>query len=63
MFSPADRHTRVLALTTLSLAVTGTAAALLAWSTSKIAWSALHELDIAYVLESLLFAVVSGFLV
>ena len=63
MFSPADRHTRALALTTLSLAVTGTAAALLAWSTSKIAWSALHELDIAYVLESLLFAVVSGFLV
>jgi cellulose synthase (UDP-forming) len=53
-----ERH-----LTFLSLAVTGTATALLFWSTGKIAWSALQEQDFLRFLEASLFCALAGFLV
>ncbi len=63
MFVSANRQTRELGLTQLSLAVTGAAAALLLWSTGKIAWSALQQQDLLRILEASLFGVLSGFLV
>ena len=63
MFVSANRQTRELGLTQLSLAVTGTAAALLLWSTGKITWSALQQQDLLRFLEAGLFGVLSGFLV
>ena len=63
MFVSANGQTRELGLTQLSLAVTGTAAALLLWSTGKITWSALQQQDLLRFLEAGLFGVLSGFLV
>ena len=63
MFISANRQTRELGLTQLSLAVTGAAAALLLWSTGKIAWSALQQQDLLRILEASLFGILSGFLV
>jgi len=60
--SASTAHTE-LRLTQLSLAVTGTAALLLLWSTGAIAWIAAQEGRIFFVLEALLFGALAGFLV
>lgn len=52
-----------LRLTRLSLVVTGTAAALLLWSTGDTAWSAVREGKPALLLEGLGFGTLAGFLV
>ncbi|HEX5550265.1 MAG TPA: hypothetical protein VFX36_05505, partial [Nitrospira sp.] len=59
----ANRKTRELGLTQLSLALTGAAVALLLWSTCTVAWSALQQQDLLRFLETSLFGVLSGFLV
>ena len=63
MFSFLDRHTREIHLTKLSLAITGAAGALLVWSTSKIAWSALEQEDMLGFIETGLFGALAGFLI
>ena len=63
MFLSTNRQTRELALTKLSLALTGLAAALLLWSTGKITWLALMEQDFPRLLEATLFGALAGFLV
>lgn len=50
-------------LTKLSLLITGTATALLLWSTGQIAWSALQEQNFLRFLETSLFCALAGFLV
>ena len=63
MFLPAHPHTREIGLTKLSLALTGTAAALLLWSTGQVAWSALQQRDLLRLIEASLFGALAGFLV
>ena len=63
MFLSTNRQTREVALTKLSLALTGLASTLLLWSTGKIAWSALLEQDFSHLLEATLFGALAGFLV
>ncbi len=52
-----------LRFTQVSLAVTTTAAALLIWSTGTVAKTALAQGQVGYLLESLLFGALAGFLV
>ena len=63
MFLSANRPSRELSFTKLSLAVTGTAAALLLGSTGTIAWSALQHHDMFRLMEASLFGALAGFLV
>jgi len=63
MFLPSNRETKEFALTKLSLALTGTAIALLLWSTGNIAWSALQRQEFFRLIEASLFAALAGFLV
>jgi cellulose synthase/poly-beta-1,6-N-acetylglucosamine synthase-like glycosyltransferase len=58
-----SRHTAERQFTMLSLALTGAAAALLLWSTGKIAWSALQGQNFLRLLETSLFGALAGFLV
>jgi cellulose synthase/poly-beta-1,6-N-acetylglucosamine synthase-like glycosyltransferase len=62
MFSR-GQDSREIGVTKLSLALTGTAAALLLWSTGQVAWSALQQRDLLRLLEASLFGALAGFLV
>ncbi len=63
MFVSANRQTRELGFTQLSLVLTAAAVGLLLWSTSTVAWSALQQHDLLRFLEASLFGALSGFLV
>jgi len=63
MFLPAPPQTREIGLTKLSLALTGTAAALLVWSTGQVALSALQQRDLLRLIEASVFGALVGFLV
>ena len=63
MFFTEHPYSREIGFTKLSLAVTGTAAGLLVWSTGQVAWSALQEGDLLRLVEAGLFGALAGFLV
>ncbi|HSF70425.1 MAG TPA: glycosyltransferase family 2 protein, partial [Nitrospira sp.] len=63
MFLPAHPQSREIGLTKLSLALTGTAAALLVWSTGQVALSALQQRDLLRLIEASVFGALVGFLV
>jgi cellulose synthase/poly-beta-1,6-N-acetylglucosamine synthase-like glycosyltransferase len=60
--SPLQRTTEI-RLTQVSLAVTAGAMAMLAWSTSEVAWTAMEQGKLGRIFEAILFGVLAGFLV
>lgn len=57
------QRTTEIRLTQVSLAVTGVATALLAWSTGHVAWTAAEQGQIGRLFEAILFGTLEGFLV